>query len=283
MAPQLNLCNSTIPLRFYGKCAGVACRIPTYPLLHMATIQLAAESCLPSLARLGGGSMRVLRVLMAPTALIVCSLSLGSQTTPTGAHSMPPYKSTLRALVESAQAAHTVDGVNAYSKELVELLLPRNTKSGYIDTLSRRLASADLQARSGQHGYVAESSVAEAFNYLMATVEEGNSHPARTDTAIVHTLRKVLYDSSPALSSLGTHSDECLPSETVLLVSVLISNNGTDGSNSSDDDSVARKPGDVSGRVMHSNARSSLNRFMLSHSAITRQRIYDKLFRQLGF
>lgn len=194
---------------------------------------------------------------------------------------MSPYKSTFRTLVESAEAAHTEDGVTEYSKQLAALLLPSSMSGGYVGRLSKRLASAEMQARNGQRNYIPESSIAEAFNYLMENVEKGANHPARTDRSGIHDLRKTLFDLSPFLSSVNTHAHDCLPSEAVLLVAMLISNNGTLG-NSTIDHNAVLKPGDVSGQIVHGDSRSRINRYMISHSGRTRRRLYDNLFKKLG-
>ncbi|HEU5351447.1 MAG TPA: hypothetical protein VFU55_07600 [Terracidiphilus sp.] len=126
------------------------------------------------------------------------------------------------ALIEAAKTADTARGARAYSKDLTRLIVVRKAGIWYRAAFSKRLAAADLAARNRQHKWVSEGEVAQAFNELMT----GAGGTLRTDASVVHQLRISLANTSADLGSVRSHAGECLPSEAVLLIYVLLVNNG---------------------------------------------------------
>jgi len=140
-----------------------------------------------------------------------------------------PHTPQINSLITKARAANSEKGAEAYSADLAGFLVDVRAGKGYVRKFSKRLATADLMARRGKQGWVSEAAVVRAFNELMEQVAGSPSEQIKTDISVVHQLRFSLYNTSPDLSSVTSHHEECLPSEAVFLVWLLLLNNGTAG------------------------------------------------------
>ncbi len=145
-----------------------------------------------------------------------------------------PNTSLIDSLIAKAKAAGTKEGARDYSDHLIKMLVPtKKVGNAYSSALSRRLAMAELAAREGKRSWVPEGSVAHAFNDLMKQAADTSGGPAgtsdrpiETNASIVHQLRLRLYNGSPHLSSVDSHSSECLPSEAMLIMQQLLITDG---------------------------------------------------------
>ncbi len=191
----------------------------------------------------------------------------------------------LNLLIAAAKAADTQEGAQAYSEDLVKMLVAARMGKAYINALSRRLAMADLLARHGKRKWVPESSVAQAFNDLMEQVAPTSSQPFQTDTSFVHEMRLALNGISPALGSVDSHSSECLPSEAVLLLWQLLANNGAKLPLPELPRKVgAPKGGYVIGRsISGPDARLLVFQYAASHTRFESVKLYDHVAQLLGF
>jgi len=195
-----------------------------------------------------------------------------------------PRTSPITLLIGKAKAAGTKEGARAYSEHLIKMFVYPQVGNAYIRALSRRLAMADLTAREGKRSWIPEGSVAQAFNDLMKQAADNSGRPLETNASVVHQLRLALYSGSPHLSSVDSHSFECLPSEAILVIVQLFV---TDGAATRPDLSPtprAHRAGEVTirGRKFPT-ARSLVFRYAASHSRSETVKLYDNLAHNLGF
>lgn len=238
-----------------------------------------------------GGLLTSLLLVLSVTVLL--GLPLMSQNQP-GDETVngPPTASRIDSLIAKAKAAGTIEGARAYSEYLIKMLIPtKKVGNAYSSALSRRLAIADIAAREGKRGWVPESSVARAFNDLMKQAADTShrppgtsARPPETNAPIVHQLRLRLYNGSPDLSSVDSHSSECLPSEAMLIIQQLLL---TDGAGTLSDPSSTPgplRPGEVRlTRRKFPTADSLVSRYVVSHSGSETAKLYDNLAHNLGF
>lgn len=206
--------------------------------------------------------------------------------TPPGEGASPTLQNTsmIFSLIAKAKAADTKEGARDYSEYLIKMLVPtKKTGNAYSSALSSRLAMADIAAREGKLSWVPEGSVAQAFNDLMKQAAdtsgrpEGASYsPIETNASVVHQLRLRLFNGSPYLSSVDSHSSECLPSEAMLIMQQLFLSDG--------DLPPTLRPGEVRfSRRKFPNADSLVSRYVVSHSRSETVKLYDNLAHNLGF
>lgn len=142
---------------------------------------------------------------------------------------MTPHTPLLITINKEAEQSASRDGLEAYSAHLSSLLTGEQPGAPYVRALADRITTAELMARQGTRSLVSEDAVAKAFNTLMAQVE-GNTGPRfQTTPATVHRLRLALEPTDPAVISVESHSDECLPAEAIFVLTLLVWNNGTTG------------------------------------------------------
>lgn len=198
-----------------------------------------------------------------------------------GAKPMSSHSPFLDSLNTLAEEAGTPAGAGRYSRRLVELLAGDQLGDANVSALSKRLATADFTVRNGKRNYVAEVSVASAFNGLMKTVHDKKTKPIETDEVNVHRLRLALSGVAPTLTSVKAHPSSCLPTEAFLLSVLLITNNG----------SIKPPPAHgASPRLVTRFGPSSetaiagelVARFFTSHSQSRNLTLLDALFKNLG-
>jgi hypothetical protein len=173
----------------------------------------------------------------------------------------------LRNLIAHAEAADTSEGSKAYARQLTEMFVSPLAGDLYIDTFAERLSTADMAARRGGRNLVPESAIARAFNDLMSHVRS----PLRTDTNVVHVLRRTLYAVSPALSTVNSNNSECLPSEAVDVMTQLLTHNGT-----LEDPCSPSIPAEHR-CVQRYNAEVLISRYTKSHSRSRNAELFDHL------
>jgi hypothetical protein len=204
----------------------------------------------------------------------------------------PSHTSPIDLLIALAKAADTREGARAYSEHLIKMLVPaKKAGNAYTSALSRRLAMADLAAREGKRSLIPEGSVAQAFNDLMRQAADNSGRPAgasdrpiETNASVVHQLRLRLYNGSPHLSSVDSHSSECLPSEAMLIMQQLLITDGAVALSDPSSTPRAHRAGEVriSSRKFPT-ADSLVSRYVVSHSRSETVKLYDNLAHNLGF
>jgi hypothetical protein len=222
-------------------------------------------------------------------AVVVALLCAASFLRPLLVPQTPPQEGTVPALpptplvnslIEEAGAADSQEGRKVYADDLARLLVDGEVGSAYIDAFSLRLALAELMARHGKRKWVPEGVVAQAFNDLMKQVTEPSNKPLQTDASVVHRLRLSLDNTSPDLSTVQSHREDCLPSEAVLTMLLLLANNGAAGRLLPDP--LASKVGYVTANAPSGpDARALLSRYLATHSRSESMALYEhvaKLF-----
>jgi len=181
--------------------------------------------------------------------------------------------------VDAQRAAEPAGDLN-YATELIGMMKPY-VSQGDFARLARRLASADQAARHDSRKYISETAVAAAFNRLMAPVPHNNATPFSTDAQTVHNMRWILAGNSPALTSVKEHPASSLPDEAVLLVSLLILNNGrlatvAPGQTllSAENAMLAEEAAD--------DAQVKLDQYLAGHWKWTNMAIFSKLLGDMG-
>lgn len=209
-------------------------------------------------------------IMLSPALLALQDPSDGAQL---------PRTKLVQALIDAAGTTDTEEGVKQYSGQLARMLVDDKVGGRYAASLSQRLTVAELAARRGERKFVPESSVAQAFNELMKRIETGPPPPLSTTALVVHQLRIAIRNTSPALSSMRPDNSDCLPSETVMLLFLLLVNDGKF--------SVAAAPiGAKSGVSIRQDSPSAgmlLRRYLTLRSRSESANLYDKLFAALGF
>ncbi len=183
--------------------------------------------------------------------LIVCSLRVAPQPPP-----QPPNM--MEALNKRAEAAD-VAGIHAYAEELMQMLPSvRDAGSTYADSLTDRLARAELQARNGKRKLISEAEIAEAFNGLMRRTKAPAS--LKADLVAVESARSGWEKQLPAMISNQKNGTNCYPGEAVWVLETLIENVGRPPG------SIVHSTTSVFVSVPQSPARRHLEQFSASHS-----------------
>jgi hypothetical protein len=118
------------------------------------------------------------------------------------------------------------NGIRAYSKHLIQMLPGiRGGEESYADSLTDRLARAEVMARQGKRKLIAEVEIAKAFNDLMRRTGAPVWLKANLDS--VESERSGWEKQLPALISREKNGTYCYPGESVYILETLIENVGT--------------------------------------------------------
>jgi hypothetical protein len=220
---------------------------------------------------------------MAPTiwvtlATFIATLAVNAQAP--GCHPEGHPEAFLCTLGADAQRAADPAGDLKYATELIGMTAHHVSREDRAQ-LARRLASADQAARHDPGRYVPESSVAAAFNELMAPVKRNNATPFRTDAKTVHILRGVLAANSSDLISVKEHPSSCLPDEAVLLVFFLIFNNGRVVSVPSGQSSLSVE-NSMLAEDAEDDAQVKLDQYLAARWELSNMVLFNQLFHNLG-
>jgi hypothetical protein len=125
------------------------------------------------------------------------------------------------------EAAATGPGeIHRFSHDLVELIVPEEAGKDYINSLSDRLASAELAARNGRGKLIPEANVVRSFNELMRTIGAPPTFTADAASLRGFRARSATVLSLSALFTANRNGTNCDPGEAVLLLFLLIENDG---------------------------------------------------------
>ncbi len=132
----------------------------------------------------------------------------------------------IETLNEEAEANDPA-GIRVYSQHLIRLLVGDRVGKAHAASLSHRLAHAETMARHRKQNLVSEADVARSFNDLMKKI--GAPASLSTNEAWVQKFRAGLLAGSavPALISTDRNGAYCNPGEAVLLLFLLLANNGS--------------------------------------------------------
>jgi hypothetical protein len=157
---------------------------------------------------------------------LAVSLVIGLALSPEQAASQPsPQPLNMMDTLNIEAKASDPTGIHAYSKDLIQMLAGvRGGGVVYADSLTDRLARAELEARQGKRKLISEADIAKAFNELMREIGASNSFVADIDT--VHSNRIVFESALPAMISQKKNGSYCNPGEAVYVLELMIENVG---------------------------------------------------------
>jgi len=211
-------------------------------------------------------------------AALIAPLTLSAQAA--DSRSVGGPSAFLNSLSIDAQRADSPAGDLSYATELIQMIAS-HIDGGDVALLSHRLATMDQEARRNGAQYIQEAAVASAFNGMMSQIQGSYATPLRTDAQTVHNLREILAANSPDLTSVNRHPISCLPDEAVLLVFLLLTNNGKVVSIPLGQP----PPRDIaSGHFADAtvNAKVRLERYLAAHSKAGDMGLFSKLFTDIG-
>jgi hypothetical protein len=160
---------------------------------------------------------RSLITLVPIAGLIFIPLTVASQT-PSGTPNM------MDTLNKEAEASDPV-GIHAYCKHLIQMLPGiRGGGDAYADSLTDRLARAEMMTRHGKRKLITEIEIVKAFNDLMR--QTGAPSSLKADLDSVESERRGWKKQLPAMISREKNGTNCYPGESVYILETLIENIG---------------------------------------------------------
>jgi hypothetical protein len=154
-------------------------------------------------------------------ALILCSAFYSAQATSQPSSQPPNMMDTLNKEAKASDPA----GIHNYSQQLIQMFpAVRGGGDAYADSLTERLAKAELLAKQKKRKLISEAEIAQAFNLLVR--ETGAPDLLRADIETVHKNRAGFANALPAMISLKSNGSYCNPGEAVYLLELLIANIG---------------------------------------------------------
>jgi hypothetical protein len=214
--------------------------------------------------------MQVVRMLLgfaSVTALVFClSLILTAQPERCGHDSM--------CSLNQEAAATDPAAVHTYVAQLVQMFpAVLGGKSAYADTLTDRLARAELMARDKKRRLISEAEIVNAFNDLMQQTKAPAS--LKVDLVAVESARNGWEKQLPALISRQKNGSYCYPGESVFILETLIENVGTVPT------SIPHSSPSVFVGAPPAPARQHLEQFSANHSQSEMTEILNHLFNAL--
>jgi len=180
--------------------------------------------------------------------------------------------------------------VYKYSRDLIGLILPAEVGKDYIDSLSERLAKAEITARSGRARLVPETDVVRGFNQLMRTIGAPPTITADTDSMRRFRARSATVPTLSALFTASRNGTNCDPGEAVLLGFLLLENDGKLSEHIFDSYAPSQASGGekrfsvlVGERKSTRNAKQMLSDYSSQHRREATFNIFNRLAKTLGF
>lgn len=178
-------------------------------------------------------------------------------------------------------------GIQKYSEDLIGLIVPEGVDKGYTHSLSKRLAKAEQMAREGKGKLVPEAAIARSFDDLMRGI--GAPPTWRADMTQIRQFRarSATAPNLSALFSAGRNGTNCNPGEAVLLLDLLITNNGHLIVTSSDfgNAPASQQASKLTERTVGPDQDSSelLAAYSSKHSRHDVRKLFDHVAQTLGF
>jgi hypothetical protein len=129
-------------------------------------------------------------------------------------------------LFNQEAAASDTEGIRSYSHDMIELIVPAGAGKGYINSLSDRMARAESAVRNGRGRLVPEVDVVRSFNEIMRTIGAPPTFMADVASMRRFRARSATVPSFSALFTANRNGTNCNPGEAVLLLFLLIENDG---------------------------------------------------------
>jgi len=163
-----------------------------------------------------------LNALKCLAVSLVIGLALSAVQATSQPSPQPP--NTMDTLNKEAEAIDPA-GIHAYSNDLIQMLAGvRGGGVVYADSLTDRLARAELEARQGKRKLISEADIAKAFNNLMSEI--GAPDSLKADIAEVEKERDAFKKELPAMISQEKNGSYCNPGEAVYVLELMIENVG---------------------------------------------------------
>jgi hypothetical protein len=203
------------------------------------------------------------------TRLLLCLTFVAARC---GGQGPPKQHVSIKILNEEAGADDQA-GIRRYSVDLLRMIIPKKAGHDFINLLSDRLVTAEVEARANKRDLSSEDEVAQAFNEMMSKIGAPNLHVSGADVA---RLRIAFRPAAPSLIS----RKGCYPGESLFLVELLLDNTGNQ---------VApfEKPSEWPPRVHRGfaqpQARTSVDRFVSMSSKRTVRDAFMQLAGALKF
>ena len=189
-------------------------------------------------------------------------------------------------------AASDPSGVHKYSEDLIELIVPDKAGKGYSNSLADRLARAEQKARKGKGKLVPEADIVRSFNDLMRST--GAPPSLKADEASIRRFRdrSASVPSLSALFSADRNGTNCNPGEAVLLLYLLIYNDGGISEHILDQFAPSRQEGEggegfsvFSGSIdtLNQGARGFLTDYASKHRRHDTAKLFNNVAHTLGF
>jgi hypothetical protein len=212
-------------------------------------------------------------------ALLLCPAIAMSQVPTKNARAKPQA---ITEIIAEAKAADSPVENYKYAKRLTDWFVTKQTGDAYLDAFSERLTKADLMARHHEREWISESTIVDAYNYLLKQAGGNSSNSPQADINTLHHLRITLSEVSPALSTVNSHKSECLPTEAVQLMIQLLEHNGsieglcppTPGANGT---LVQQNP-----CIVKDDALSLMSKYSRSRSPSEQQKSFDHVAKLFG-
>jgi len=159
----------------------------------------------------------------------------------------------------------------------------------YIDSLSERLAKAEIAARSGRARLVPEGDVVRSFNQLMRTIGAPPAITADADSLRRFRARSTTVPTLSALFTAGRNGTNCDPGEAVLLSFLLIENDGKLSEHMFDSYAPPQASGAgerfsvlVAGMKSSQNAKNVLSNYPSKHRREATIKLFNRAAQTLG-
>jgi hypothetical protein len=164
-----------------------------------------------------------LKVLKCLAVALVIGSALSSQL---AAQQSPGCAQDFFCLFNQEAAISNPGEIHRYSHDLIELIVPEEAGKDYINSLSDRLAKEELAARNGRVKLVPEADVVRSFNEMMRTIGAPPTFAADVASMRRFRVRSATVPFFSALFTTNRNGIDCNPGEAVLLLFLLIENDG---------------------------------------------------------
>jgi hypothetical protein len=163
-------------------------------------------------------------LVIASAAILACGPFLAAQQR--SRHHITearPFTSIDDVLNREATASNAA-GLQQFSEDLLDVIVPDKAGDGYIESLASRLARAEQMSREGKRKLIPETDIVQVYNDTMRKT----GAPFKTDEATIRKFREhsIAVPSLPALLTANRNGTYCTPAEAVYLLYLLFWANG---------------------------------------------------------
>lgn len=228
------------------------------------------------------------------SAIVLLILAVSFELSPQTTGQQPPgCAQDFFCLFNQEAAASDPGGIQKYSHDLIELIVPEEAGKDYINSLSDRLAKAESEARSGRGKLIPETDIVRSINATMRTIGAPPAFSADLDSIRAFRARSATISSLSALFTANRNGSDCNPGEAILLVSLLIENDGSLSEHMFDSYSAPAQVdgGDKgfsvltfgTGEPQNRHAKAMLSTYSSKHGRRATTRLFNRAAQTLGF